>query len=86
MSAQSTLASELSSALEHYVSNESIQKIIPEVEELTSHGLATRQIYDLEVLMNKGGSPLKGLLSQSDHYSVVGKIRLANCRSRRRLA
>ena len=40
--------------------------------------LNTRQLCDLELIMNGGFSPLKGFLNKEDYKSVVNKMRLTN--------
>lgn len=50
------------------------------MEELTQIrlNLNTRQICDLELIMNGGFSPLKGFLNKEDYEGVVNRMRLAN--------
>lgn len=68
----------LSPVPELYVSYESAQKMKLEAAELTSHDLTSRQICDLELLMNGGFHPLKGFMSEADYNGVVDTMRLAN--------
>ncbi len=63
---------------ELYVSYDSAQKLKVEAADLTSHDLTSRQICDLELLMNGGFNPLKGFLSEEDYNGVVENMRLAN--------
>ncbi len=61
---------------ELYVSYESAQKLKVEAANLTSHDLTSRQICDLELLMNGGFNPLKGFMSEADYDGVVNDMRL----------
>jgi sulfate adenylyltransferase len=63
---------------ELYVSPDSAQKLKQEAGELISHDLTSRQICDLELLMNGGFYPLKGFLPEADYDSVVSDMRLAD--------
>ncbi|KAA0916689.1 bifunctional sulfate adenylyltransferase/adenylylsulfate kinase [Aquicoccus porphyridii] len=63
---------------ELYVSYDSAQKLKLEAGDLISHDLTSRQICDLELLMNGGFNPLKGFLSQEDYDGVVENMRLAD--------
>lgn len=47
-------------------------------KEWPSWDLTTRQICDLELLMNGGFSPLEGFMSQADYESVCSSMRLKN--------
>ena len=68
----------LSPIPELYVSYESAQKLKVEAADLVSHDLTSRQICDLELLMNGGFNPLKGFLTQADYDGVVENMRLAD--------
>jgi sulfate adenylyltransferase len=63
---------------ELYVSFDSAQKLKHEAAALPSWDLTSRQVCDLELLMNGGFNPLKGFLSQADYESVVENMRLAD--------
>ena len=63
---------------ELYVSYESAQKLKVEAGDLISWDLTSRQICDLELLMNGGFNPLKGFLSEDDYNSVVDSMRLVD--------
>jgi sulfate adenylyltransferase len=63
---------------ELYVSHESAQKLKIEAGNLTSWDLTSRQICDLELLMNGGFNPLKGFLNEEDYNGVVDNMRLAD--------
>ncbi|MFV2035675.1 MAG: bifunctional sulfate adenylyltransferase/adenylylsulfate kinase [Halocynthiibacter sp.] len=63
---------------ELYVSYDSAQKLKIEAADLISWDLTTRQICDLELLMNGGFNPLKGFLSEADYKGVVDDMRLAD--------
>jgi len=63
---------------ELYVSHESAQKLKNAAGTLASWDLTTRQICDLELLMNGGFNPLKGFLGQQDYDGVVENMRLAD--------
>jgi sulfate adenylyltransferase len=63
---------------ELYVSYDSAQKLKAEAGELPSWDLTTRQICDLELLMNGGFNPLKGFLGEDDYNGVVDNMRLAD--------
>jgi sulfate adenylyltransferase len=63
---------------ELYVSHESALKLKDAAGQLASHDLTSRQICDLELLMNGGFNPLKGFMSQADYDGVVKDMRLAN--------
>ena len=45
---------------------------------MISHILTDRQLYDLEMIMNGGFSPLVGFLNKDDYESVVNTTRLSN--------
>ncbi|MBU1835676.1 MAG: sulfate adenylyltransferase, partial [Alphaproteobacteria bacterium] len=68
----------LSPIPELFVSPDSAQKLKQEAGELISHDLTSRQICDLELLMNGGFYPLKGFLPEADYDSVVSDMRLAD--------
>ncbi|SEN03721.1 sulfate adenylyltransferase [Loktanella fryxellensis] len=68
----------LSPIPELYVSADSAQRLKVEAGELVSHDLTSRQLCDLELLMNGGFYPLKGFLPQADYDSVVSDMRLAD--------
>ena len=40
--------------------------------------LKSRQVCDLELLMNEGFSPLKGFMNRQDYFSVLNNMRLSN--------
>ena len=40
--------------------------------------LKSRQVCDLELLMNQGFSPLKGFMNRQDYFSVLNNMRLSN--------
>ncbi len=63
---------------ELYVSYESAQKLKIEAGEMPSWDLTSRQICDLELLMNGGFNPLKGFLGEDDYNGVVENMRLAD--------
>jgi sulfate adenylyltransferase len=63
---------------ELYVSPDSAQKLKHEAGGLISHDLTSRQVCDLELLMNGGFYPLKGFLPEADYDSVVSDMRLAD--------
>lgn len=46
--------------------------------ELPSWDLTSRQLYDLELLMNGAFSPLEGFMGKNDYLSVVEDMRLSN--------
>ena len=68
----------LSPIPELYVSYDSAQKMKLEAANLTSHDLSSRQVCDLELLMNGGFNPLKGFLGEEDYNGVVENMRLAD--------
>ena len=43
-----------------------------------SHDVTSRQLCDLELLLNGGFSPLRGFMTSSDHTAVCEKMRLAD--------
>ncbi|KAG1639526.1 hypothetical protein G6F44_007746 [Rhizopus delemar] len=49
-----------------------------EAQSLPSVVLTDRQLFDLELLLNGGFSPLEGFLNESNYNSVVEHMRLAN--------
>lgn len=61
---------------ELFVPNKSTKKFKLKAADLTSYDLTTRQICDLELLMNGGFNPLEGFLSQADYEGVVDNMRL----------
>ncbi|MEE4119071.1 MAG: adenylyltransferase, partial [Paracoccaceae bacterium] len=63
---------------ELFVSQDSAQKLRIEAGDLASWDLTSRQICDLELLMNGGFAPLKGFLGRDDYDSVVERMRLAD--------
>jgi sulfate adenylyltransferase len=63
---------------ELYVSYDSAAKLKLDAAELPSWDLTSRQVCDLELLMNGGFNPLKGFLGQADYEGVVEGMRLAN--------
>ena len=63
---------------ELYVSHDSARKLKLEAAGLPSWDLSARQICDLELLMNGGFSPLRGVLGEEDYDSVVKNMRLAD--------
>ncbi len=63
---------------ELYVSWESAQKLKAEAADLPSWDLSSRQVCDLELLMNGAFYPLQGFLGQEDYDSVVEEMRLAD--------
>ncbi len=63
---------------ELYVSYESAQKLRADAGDLPSWDLTSRQICDLELLMNGGFNPLKGFMGQADYDGVVESMRLAD--------
>jgi sulfate adenylyltransferase len=48
------------------------------LKELQTIVLNTRQLSDLELLMNGGFSPLRGFLTRSDYESVIDRMRLSD--------
>ncbi len=63
---------------ELYVSHDSAQKLKVDAGELPSWDLTSRQICDLELLMNGGFNPLKGFLGEDDYNNVVDNMRLVD--------
>jgi sulfate adenylyltransferase len=61
---------------ELYVSQSSARALKAEGAGLPSWDLTTRQICDLELLMNGGFQPLQGFLSEADYHSVLETMRL----------
>ena len=60
---------------ELYVSAESAQKLKIEAGSLPSWDLTSRQVCDLELLMNGGFAPLKGFQTEADYNGVVADMR-----------
>jgi sulfate adenylyltransferase len=60
---------------ELYISADSAKKIKSDAANLLSWDLTSRQICDLELLMNGGFNPLKGFHSEADYNSVVSDMR-----------
>jgi len=63
---------------ELYVSATSAEKLKIEAADLPSWDLTSRQVCDLELLMNGGFAPLKGFLTEADYDSVVDNMRLTD--------
>ena len=63
---------------ELYVSHDSAMKLKVEAGNLPSWDLTSRQVCDLELLMNGGFFPLKGFLSEADTNGVIANMRLAD--------
>ncbi len=63
---------------ELFVSYDSAQKLKLEAGNLLSWDLTSRQICDLELLMNGGFHPLKGFMTEADYVGVVEDMRLAS--------
>ncbi|NLW81397.1 MAG: bifunctional sulfate adenylyltransferase/adenylylsulfate kinase [Desulfovibrionales bacterium] len=63
------------SLLVHFQRVESLRK---EAIDLPSLNLKTRQLCDLELLLNRGFFPLKGFLGRADYESVLAGMRLAS--------
>ncbi len=66
----------LSPIPELYVSRASAQQLKFDSSDLISWDLTSRQVCDLELLMNGGFHPLTGFLSEADYDSVVETMRL----------
>jgi len=60
---------------ELYVSAESAQKLKIEAGNLLSWDMTSRQVCDLELLMNGGFHPLKGFQTEADYNGVVADMR-----------
>ena len=54
------------------------EEITSESRDWPSHDLTSRQLCDLELLLNGGFSPLSGFMTSSDHSAVCEKMRLAD--------
>ncbi len=63
---------------ELYAPFDEADKLKQEAGELPSWDLTSRQICDLELLMNGGFYPLTGFLGEADYTSVVENMRLKN--------
>ncbi|MEO7381423.1 MAG: adenylyltransferase, partial [Paracoccaceae bacterium] len=70
--------SSLAPITELYVAPEAAAKLKVEAGDLPSWDLTSRQICDLELLMNGGFTPLKGFLSEADYNGVVENMRTAD--------
>ncbi|RFU12754.1 bifunctional sulfate adenylyltransferase/adenylylsulfate kinase [Rhodobacteraceae bacterium W635] len=73
-----TMQNHLAPIQELYVSPDSAQKLKRDAADMISWDLTSRQICDLELLMNGGFNPLKGFMAQDDYESVVENMRLAD--------
>ena len=51
------------------------EKLLKEVEKLSSIVLTDRQLCDLELIMNGGFSPLEGFMNQEDYQRSVSKYK-----------
>ncbi len=59
-------------------SDENVEKLKNECLQLPSWDLTSRQVWDLEMLLNGAFSPLKGFLTEADYNSVCQKMRLGD--------
>jgi len=55
-----------------------VEELKKEAVKHPSHNLSTRQLCDLELLLNRGFFPLVGYMNQTDYESVLDNMRLAN--------
>ncbi|MEI8062133.1 MAG: bifunctional sulfate adenylyltransferase/adenylylsulfate kinase [bacterium] len=53
-------------------------KLHEKLATLPSHTLSERQLYDLEMILSGGFSPLKGFVGKEDYHSILDNVRLAN--------
>lgn len=60
------------------VSEERASALKEETREIPSWNLTVRQLFDLELLINGGFSPLTGFMNKEDYESVCSSMRLAN--------
>ncbi len=63
---------------ERFVSEAEAKALKAKGKDLISWDLAGRQIWDLEMIMNGGFSPLEGFLGKADYESVCKDMRLAD--------
>ncbi len=70
--------SKLAPIPELYLSADAAAKLKIEAGTMPSWDLTSRQVCDLELLMNGGFTPLKGFLSEADYTGVVENMRLAD--------
>jgi sulfate adenylyltransferase len=68
----------LSRVTELFVPQDEVETLKHLASTLPSWDLSTRQVCDLELLMNGGFAPLTGFLGQADYESVVETMRLAD--------
>lgn len=58
--------------------NERHQNLLEESKTLKTWNLTSRQLCDIELILNGGFSPLTGFLNEKDYLNVVNNSRLAN--------
>ena len=54
------------------------RRINDRIAQLPRINLSGRQLYDLELLLNGGFSPLEGFMNEEDYYNVLTKMRLTD--------
>jgi sulfate adenylyltransferase len=60
------------------IGKKEVTKLKNKIYKLPSWNLTQRQLYDLELIMNGGFSPLEGFMRKKDYDSVIGDMRLSN--------